>query len=175
MRPASRMTEKIVAERLVFVDECGTHTSLTLLYGHAPGDERLRLSGPRKGQEHHFALDYEYGGVRIISDSGRSDHCFGLRGLRRVGARSEPANLLAYSLHSSSNHQVSRVRFLSMGVAATFAQPLSSLSFLRSYKDVDSMVRWLGIPETIHTPQHTQMETFYQEPCDEQKIGRIAD
>ena len=82
MRPASRMTEKIAAERLVFVDECGTHTSLTLLYGHAPGDERLRLSGPRKGQEHHFALDYEYGGVRIISDSGRSDHCFGLRGLR---------------------------------------------------------------------------------------------
>jgi hypothetical protein len=43
------MAEKIAAERLVFVDECGKYTSLTPLYGYAPGDERLRLSGPRKG------------------------------------------------------------------------------------------------------------------------------
>ena len=35
-------------ERLVFVDECGTHTSLAPLYGYAPRDERLRLSVPRK-------------------------------------------------------------------------------------------------------------------------------
>ena len=33
--------------RLLFVDECGTHTSLPPLYGYAPRGERLRLSVPR--------------------------------------------------------------------------------------------------------------------------------
>jgi DDE superfamily endonuclease len=33
--------------RLLFVDECGTHTSLAPLYGYAPRGERLRLSLPR--------------------------------------------------------------------------------------------------------------------------------
>jgi transposase len=35
-------------ESLVFVDECGTHTSLGPLYGYAPRGERLRLWVPRK-------------------------------------------------------------------------------------------------------------------------------
>jgi DDE superfamily endonuclease len=35
-------------ERLVFVDECGTHTSLAPIYGYAPRGERLHLSVPRK-------------------------------------------------------------------------------------------------------------------------------
>ena len=39
---------EIDPERLVFVDECGTHTSLAPLYGYAPKGERLRLSVPRK-------------------------------------------------------------------------------------------------------------------------------
>ena len=34
-------------EKLVFVDECGTHTSLAPIYGYAPKGERLRLSVPR--------------------------------------------------------------------------------------------------------------------------------
>jgi transposase len=34
-------------ERLVFVDECGLHTSLAAIYGYAPRGERLRLSVPR--------------------------------------------------------------------------------------------------------------------------------
>jgi transposase len=34
-------------EWLVFVDECGTHTSLTRLYGWAPHDQRARGSVPR--------------------------------------------------------------------------------------------------------------------------------
>ncbi len=42
------VAEKIVAQRLVFVDECGTHTSLAPLYGYAPRGQRLRLSVPRK-------------------------------------------------------------------------------------------------------------------------------
>jgi hypothetical protein len=35
-------------ERLLFVDECGTHTSMTPIYGYAPKGERLGLSVPRK-------------------------------------------------------------------------------------------------------------------------------
>jgi transposase len=34
-------------KRLVFVDECGLHTSLAQIYGYAPRGERLRLSIPR--------------------------------------------------------------------------------------------------------------------------------
>ena len=41
------VAEEIDPERLVFVDECGTHTSLAPLYGYAPKGERLRLSVPR--------------------------------------------------------------------------------------------------------------------------------
>ena len=33
--------------KLVFVDECGTHTSLAPLYGYSPKGERLKLSVPR--------------------------------------------------------------------------------------------------------------------------------
>ena len=39
---------RVEPERLAFVDECGTHTSLTLLYAYAPKGERLRLSVPRR-------------------------------------------------------------------------------------------------------------------------------
>ena len=34
-------------ERLIFVDECGTHTSLCPIYGYAPKGERLYLPVPR--------------------------------------------------------------------------------------------------------------------------------
>ncbi len=34
-------------EKLIFVDECGTHTSLAPIYGYAPRGERLYLSVPR--------------------------------------------------------------------------------------------------------------------------------
>jgi transposase len=39
---------RVEPERLVFVDECGTHTSLGPIYGYAPRGERLRLLVPRK-------------------------------------------------------------------------------------------------------------------------------
>ena len=38
-------------ESLVFVDECGLHTSLSAVYGYAPKGERLGLSVPRAGAE----------------------------------------------------------------------------------------------------------------------------
>jgi transposase len=34
-------------ERLIFIDECGTHTSLGPIYGYAPRGQRLYLSAPR--------------------------------------------------------------------------------------------------------------------------------
>jgi transposase len=34
-------------ERLIFIDECGTHTSLGPIYGYAPRGERLYLPVPR--------------------------------------------------------------------------------------------------------------------------------
>jgi transposase len=37
----------IEPERLVFVDECGVHTSLAPIYGYAPRDKRLHLPVPR--------------------------------------------------------------------------------------------------------------------------------
>src|ERR671910_343368 len=37
----------LAPSKLVFVDECGTHTSLAPLYGYCPKGERLRLSVPR--------------------------------------------------------------------------------------------------------------------------------
>ena len=42
------VTEVVEPERLVFVDECGTHTSLSPIYGYAPEGERLRPSVPRR-------------------------------------------------------------------------------------------------------------------------------
>ena len=37
----------VAPEKLVFVDECGRHTSLAPIYGYAPRGERLRLRVPR--------------------------------------------------------------------------------------------------------------------------------
>ncbi len=41
------MAAVVEPERLVFVDECGTHTSLAPIYGYAPRGERLHLPVPR--------------------------------------------------------------------------------------------------------------------------------
>ena len=49
LRAAWRVTVAAVLEpeQLVFVDECGFHTSLAPLYGYSPKGKRLRLSVPR--------------------------------------------------------------------------------------------------------------------------------
>lgn len=41
------VTAVVAPESLVFVDECGVHTSLSPIYGYAPSGERLWLSVPR--------------------------------------------------------------------------------------------------------------------------------
>ncbi len=50
MRAAWRVmvARSVAPERFVFVDECGTHTSMAPIYGYAPKGERLRLSVPPK-------------------------------------------------------------------------------------------------------------------------------
>ena len=49
MRAAWRVlvAEVLDPGKLVFVDECGTHTSLAPVYGYSPKGERLKLSVPR--------------------------------------------------------------------------------------------------------------------------------
>jgi transposase len=41
------VTAAVEPERLIFVDECGLHTSLSPIYGYAPMGERLHLPVPR--------------------------------------------------------------------------------------------------------------------------------
>ena len=58
------VTEEIVAERLVFVDECGTHTSLAPIYGYAPRGERLYLPVPRnRGKNTTLLSSMTTGGI----------------------------------------------------------------------------------------------------------------
>ncbi len=58
------MAEEIVAERLVFVDECGTHTSLAPIYGYAPRGERLYLPVPRnRGKNTTLLWSMTSGGI----------------------------------------------------------------------------------------------------------------
>ena len=50
--------------KLVFVDECGTHTSLAPLYGYSPKGERLRLSVPRnRGKNTTLVASITLGGM----------------------------------------------------------------------------------------------------------------
>jgi transposase len=42
------VTAKVAPERLLFVDECGTHASMAPIYGYAPRGERLRLAVSRR-------------------------------------------------------------------------------------------------------------------------------
>jgi transposase len=58
------VAEELVAERLVFVDECGTHTSLAPIYGYAPRGERLYLPVPRtRGKNTTLLSSVTSGGI----------------------------------------------------------------------------------------------------------------
>jgi hypothetical protein len=80
-------------ERLVFVDECGTHTSLAPIYGYAPRGERLRLWVPRKrGKNTTLLSSMSLEGMGpSLAVEGASTRLSGLRDLLRgEGARAEP-------------------------------------------------------------------------------------
>lgn len=69
-------------ERLVFVDECGTHTSLASIYGYAPKGERLYLPVPRTQEKNTTVLSsMSVWGDGSYSRGGRGDHGPGLRDL----------------------------------------------------------------------------------------------
>jgi len=54
----------VAPEKLVFVDECGLHTSLAPIYGYAPRGERLRLSVPRnRGKNTTLLCSMTIGGM----------------------------------------------------------------------------------------------------------------
>ena len=84
------MAAAVEPERLVFVDECGTHTSLAPIYGYAPRGERLRLSVPRKrGKNTTLLSSMSLEGMGpSLAWKGRPPP--GLRDLRREGAGTEP-------------------------------------------------------------------------------------
>ena len=50
------VAEVLNPTKLVFVDECGTHTSLAPVYGYSPRGERLKLSVPRNRGENTTLL-----------------------------------------------------------------------------------------------------------------------
>lgn len=50
------VAEVLEPTKLVFVDECGTHTSLAPVYGYSPRGERLKLSVPRNRGENTTLL-----------------------------------------------------------------------------------------------------------------------
>jgi transposase len=51
-------------ERLLFVDECGVHTSLAPIYGYAPRNERLHLPVPRnRGKNTTLLSNMTIGGM----------------------------------------------------------------------------------------------------------------
>jgi hypothetical protein len=79
---------RIDPERLVFVDEMGTHTSLAPLYAsYAPVGERVFFEipnrDPEKPRQEHDA-SYEPSSRRdgTFHGRGRGDHSSGLRDLR---------------------------------------------------------------------------------------------
>ena len=87
------VAEEIVAERLVFVDECGTHTSLAPIYGYAPRGERLYLTVPRgRGKNTTLLSSMSVEGMGpSLAVRRRSEHRAGIRDLRREGAVAEIA------------------------------------------------------------------------------------
>ena len=84
VRAAWRVTvaEVLEAERLVFVDEMGLHTSLAPLYGYAPKGERLRLSvAPNRGRNTTLLSSMTIEGMRTSMVVEGSEH---QRGLSRL-------------------------------------------------------------------------------------------
>ena len=80
----------VEAQRLIFVDGCGTHTSLAPIYGYAPRGHRLYLSAPRsRGKNttlHDAAFEHDHGRDGTVANGGRGDYRPGIRDLRREGA-----------------------------------------------------------------------------------------
>jgi hypothetical protein len=87
------LTREFATERLVFVDEMGTNTSLHPLYAWSPKGERARCSVPRnRGPNTTLAAgEHDHRGYGSVSSSARCDDdqdC--LRDLHRESSPPEP-------------------------------------------------------------------------------------
>jgi hypothetical protein len=103
-------------KKLVFVDECGLHTSLARVYGYAPRGERLGHSVPRKrGSNTTLISSTTLRGMGTLSGGGGGDHRRGLRGLRREGAGSELRAGQIVAMDNLGAHRPKRVRELIEG------------------------------------------------------------
>ena len=72
--------------KLVFVDECGTHTSLAPLYGYSPKGERLKLSVPRNlGKNTTLLASITLEGMGPSYGGRGLDHQRSFRGLSGAG------------------------------------------------------------------------------------------
>ena len=73
------MAAAVEPERLIFVDECGTHTSLCPIYGYAPKGERLYLAVPRtRGKNTTVLSSMSLEGMGPSLAVEGSDHSSGL-------------------------------------------------------------------------------------------------
>jgi transposase len=58
------VAERVDAQDIVFVDECGTHTSLAPVYGYSPRGERVHLEVPRnRGKNTTLLASMSVGGM----------------------------------------------------------------------------------------------------------------
>jgi hypothetical protein len=58
------VAERVDARDIVFVDECGTHTSLAPVYGYSPRGERVHLEIPRnRGKNTTLLASMSVGGM----------------------------------------------------------------------------------------------------------------
>jgi len=70
------VAERIDARRLVFVDECGTNTSLSPLYAYSPKERAAGalFGAAQLGREHHAAFEHEHGRDGAIPGSRKQHH-----------------------------------------------------------------------------------------------------
>ncbi len=110
------VAEAIDARRLVFVDECGTHTSLAPVYGWARKGERLSKKVPRnRGKNTTLLASITYGGMgRCLAVEGATTKAVFEAYLERVlGPTLSPGQVVV--MDNLAAHKGQRVRELIEG------------------------------------------------------------
>jgi transposase len=104
---------RVEPERLVFVDECGTHTSLAPLYGYAPKGERLRLRVPRsRGKNTTLLSSMTVGGMgpSLAVEGGTTARVFETYVKEVLAPSLEPGRIVV--MDNLGAHRPKRVRGL---------------------------------------------------------------
>ena len=101
------------ADRLVFVDECGSHIALTPLYARAPKGERARGSVPRnrgKNMTLIASLSLEGMGASMILEGGVNAQAFETYVEQILAPSLQPGQVVV--MDNLSVHKVARVQQL---------------------------------------------------------------